>query len=625
MTMLLMNVLLHHSLASYRQLRGESNDETSQRTTRNFNEPTFQSAELENETLTQSDIETEISSNYSATNKFDFIFSFVTIKEGTEFHNCSGFGSGMVSGAGGAIAIHYCNFQCQGTNDKRVKFISNKAQLGGAISFITSSIYIIETDFESNTAYLFGGAISYYYDVVNYDDSTFSIYILSSSFQNNKCDNTGGAVSLFDVPDTYIEKCNFKNNKAQYEAGALELDECKQVFIKESNFESNSVNWSTNFDNSNLPNKTSRLYLKSNSTSYSRVRGGGAIYSTSGKQCDLTTNDCCFNGNHVQGHGNDILLNNNTTWKSNNDMTPYNDLLYQTNTDFHHVNIVHISNRGHTSNRCGAKVIEYPQFNYLKAISFAATINSINPSFTANVPDPTTFTYAATPITMLPRQTTQSYHEHYTQIHFANNSFFTKISTASKRLPPPSTRSPEQTPKVTVPVPIVQSKPNDVYVPNGKTLTQSKSKTDVLVLVNETLSETKINGAISYILVSTNFYTYEETILIVYVVADKQETGISAAALIGFATAGLFLFFLLAGMGLFLWRQVHKNDEDFYSSDDSCDLSSSSNIGTVVEKGYDPNKVVSVDVSDIPNQLDDLDNVAIDNMDDEAFMNNDDI
>lgn len=562
----------------------------------------------------------------------DYYSSYISITN-TIFSNNFAFGAGIDPGNGGAIYAAYSILDIKSsgqlisnsdTTNTETKFDQCVAACGGAICSQRSAVYIQRSKFTRNRAYKSGGVIFFESDY-NVNNEIGLLSALSLVIDDNNeflynCAMSGGAISASSSFEVYINSATFENNSADYAGGAIEFVKSSHLNIFDSKFYNNSVSLSTiNKMYLNLPNYSKKALQ--NFTNVERFRGGGAIYSYSDSEPSfVNTYHCCIidnfvnydNSNKAPGHA--ILLVNSSWYSAEDCLKPDLDVS---------VTAIQQSTYIHTS---GANCPTSFRIN-LSTLDPSSSPTSYNTtsSSTSSVPSPTTFTYQATPITRAPQATSSRIHTQ-TNFVFMNNSFpidFTHLTVHStppatpKKSPDPS---PAQTPSPSVPdmtAPII--KPTMTRFQNvGKTETISSTSTEttIVVLTNKTSSTlTYRNSSWVIIYFQTQVYTYSNTFIILeYIVEDTVKiNSITAANLIYACTAGIGGFFLLAGMGLFLYRRSRGN----YFSDTLSEPSSSSDETTNTS---DPAGKTNVSL-----QIGDTDAIAeFSDRDDEEFMNAED-
>ena len=149
-------------------------------------------------------------------------------------------------------------------------FKNNSAMYGGALYMTYGHLKIINTTFESNTAYNYGGAIA--------AGANSKIEIYDSDFINDKSIKDSGGAIYFRYADVKISNSNFINCYGQFGGAICDLG--ANTTISNSKFTGNRASYR-----------------------------GGAIYSLYGK---FFVNDCDFRNNHGK-NGGAIFLDNATS------------------------------------------------------------------------------------------------------------------------------------------------------------------------------------------------------------------------------------------------------------------------------------------------------------------------
>lgn len=380
--------------------------------------------------------------------------------EKASFVGCYAFGSGRSSGSGGAI--HCC--QCV-LDIKSVDFQQNQAAAGGAVCSISSAFLLEKSTFDQNVAHKYGGCI---YFQGSYDkDEQASGSVLSpnvkllgmfNKFTNNKASELGGVLAVSIAIEVDMYECLFLSNKCAFGGGAISATNVDEMNLRACRFGLNSVNAADKdtisraatlartkdftghnaetIDNT-FPNEKIPTHFKG--------RGGGAICFVSDSKKGalpntkvqnpqrrfLRTIECCFYSDSAtttgqtfgNGVGNEILLEG---WAK---LISYQDYISGHNDDTYYQGkisqAVSCVNNGWGENAAVIQVEQFTNFTDASAcrtfdgteststynetqIQFANGERNVE-SKTNNVPEPTTFTYVATPITKLPQATSSSY------------------------------------------------------------------------------------------------------------------------------------------------------------------------------------------------------------------------
>lgn len=524
-------------------------------------------------------IDFTFNNNTNKTNSYQFFLSSITIDD-TTFKGLYSFGSGALPGCGGAIFIHKSTLYATNTF-----FEACRAVFGGALCVLQSIVTIqgSNSTFKSNKAYKTGGAIYYEGNVDNNGNNPNKeiILILQNTLFENNSALSGGAISANRAFDVYFENCKFNINTAKYYGGAIEFDRSINLNIFDSDFTSNNLSY-----NYQLFNNISHDYKRLTDVYSNKIRGGGAIYLRGdlNYNCSAHISNTCFSGNFVnhdnvtsyKGFGHDILIDANT-FLFESEVIHQNNALTLYKAYFAHLILFNLKNGSQSCNPINLKL----QSSTL--LPMQPTVRSDNAQM-SSVPEPTGFTYDATPITAFPKRTTAKFYP-------TSKMMTMNFKTIKNPLPPAST--PPATPNFT-PVPSIHPSQTKPSHDKDHTLSQSETISKVITLTNSTsYSESYVNGSLVYIPVVTQFFTYVETIVIVdVVIIDSKKAEISAAQLIYASTAGIGVFFLLAGVGLTLYRRVKAAKEE-----DSFTITTSESEETVDNNNPAGETRVSLDIS----------------------------
>lgn len=428
----------------------------------NEDAPTFvdlnYAQESNNSILYMSDINFDTAPSNTRRNS-TYVLCTIYIEESTQFSNNYAFGSGKSSGQGGAIMISNSILCISNYNSNSfVTFTGNSASVGGAICAISSASLSYNTIFQSNIAYKFGGAFYFqgaYSSVDGYLASQVTLLGSGLNFTNNTAFDMGGAIAATLTLEIYFENTIFVENKCSLSGGAVICFNCDDLKFVGCAFICNTVD-ATNPDNHMVTyiRKLSAFGNEEISSDFPNTdiptrfkgRGGGAIsFLSNAKKGSLLTGDntyekrtvntqhCCFINDSAtttgqsfgQGAGHEILLEGYSQWISYYDyVSGFKNEEYIEGQKSEYVSRVL---RGWASNSTGWQVynlitstsdseicslvsdidVTVPTFSPEQSYSYASEINTGNGA-TSSVPSPTTFVYAATPITKLPYQTTAS-------------------------------------------------------------------------------------------------------------------------------------------------------------------------------------------------------------------------
>lgn len=431
------------------------------------NTPSFVDAITDNYTLLDlnlinEELEYSTTTMSSTHRDFAFIRCSVTLYGDTNFISNYAFGQSPSSGLGGAIFLSQSVLVFYGSGSTH-NFSMNIASVGGAICSIASSISLECTTFQSNIAYKYGGGIYFQGAFLkdndyNYLSPSVTLIGYNNVFNSNSACEIGGAIAFSFGLQIYLEKIIFAMNKCCFSGGAVfcsGVDDIKFVYCT---FIKNIVN----AENTNIMSYPMKLRYEESSTTFSnggfvrelpsrfKARGGGAICfisdakknlglpttETTKEQRYLETNGCCFNKDSStytavtfgNGAGHEILLEGYAKWKS------YMDRMNGIDKNLIHFGFANQYVSRSLSSIWDGNASEWVIFDYQGAansseicyptsitlnnsdpdlpdettISYAEISNEGNDAATSSVPDPTSYTYVATPITRLPQATTQS-------------------------------------------------------------------------------------------------------------------------------------------------------------------------------------------------------------------------
>ena len=436
------------------------------------------------------DIDTTISSIQPSYTKriHEYFQCSVCIQGNVLFDSNYAFGAGLASGSGGAIFVSYSYLLAE---NYQSHFHGNQARVGGAICSLASGVFFQECPvFHYNIAFRFGGAI-YFRGLSVCDDENHHEYNIGTiqniqathydgHFLYNYASELGGAICFVSSAPCGIEGVGFGANAAGISGGAIASINCPLSIIN-CHFISNratciyprlhaTVNSSKVPGNPNRPNFIGR--------------GGGAIYFIGDRYIkgylnpsdspigdnkltrQLYTDQCCFSGNDAgsysttfgNGPGHEILLGGWVTWSSFGDTMDgyspetsrylisgvsvvhsnqqiYAGLIAEDQQPKYHIILMNISSE---SDSCNYHSPFFSDENIFPSITPGPHGNSTATSY---VPSPTTFIYAATPITRLPYQTTSSWSQY-------THATFTSPPTA-RTVPSTFVRTPVSTPAIT--------------------------------------------------------------------------------------------------------------------------------------------------------------------------------
>lgn len=390
--------------------------------------------------------------------EYTFYKCSITIKGDTVFEGNYAFGAGPESGNGGAInivqSIMVVGEYPKETPVGKVKFNKNQASVGGGICAFESAILIYSTDFKSNLAYKFGGAIFYHAAYENLkpedEDIASSLTLIASNLlvDGNTANELGGGLCLSIAKDIYLDESLFVHNTAGFAGGAISALNVEDLKLYKDRFYLNKVDL---VGSNRLMNQIAKKGINGNGgktidSKYpsqvggrGRGRGGGAIsiFSDDLKGAPkgpatrerrfLSSQQCCFGYDsatttgYSNGHGpgHEILLDGYVKWLSLKDWINGwvdEESAFNMNSDFvSRVATVWPLDSAQwqietpqTEAGCGIPdeywPNQFPDFPKENLVQYASNVNQAEEK-TAEVPDPTTFTYQATAITRLPSPT----------------------------------------------------------------------------------------------------------------------------------------------------------------------------------------------------------------------------
>ena len=185
-------------------------------------------------------------------------------------------------------------------------FTSNKADVGGAITINSGeTTYIYSCQFQSNKAYIQGGAL--------YNYGTLKLY--NSTFNKNTAYKRGGAILDIGITEVSIDKCTFKLNKVSTkliknptslipQGGAISIGNSHTFTITNSTFANNQAY----FGGAILSNPNVKwVTVKNCQFENNDAQYGGAILVAGETTLNIRYND--FRYNHAYKQGGAILIN----------------------------------------------------------------------------------------------------------------------------------------------------------------------------------------------------------------------------------------------------------------------------------------------------------------------------
>lgn len=397
--------------------------------------PSFQEVKLDvNHTETKLvfiDTETKLHGTIINSGKrSEFYRSSIVINDKTEFSNNYAFCAGSAAGIGGAIFISFSMLTC-GENVESIIFKKNEASVGGGIASLSSAVYLDKVTFSGNTAFKYGGAIYYQGFVpslITTPPGAMKIVTQDCTFRNNAAYELGGAVAAFHALEVYQERSLITKNSANLAGAGMYISNTENIKLYQCYIYSNLIKSSLyrQFGNENpFSSKSKGLQLHelqdlpAPTFSY---RGGSGLFvasnSNSGRkdiQTVIYTHHNCISGNNPgttvslqDKTGNDILFVGSIKW------TSYEDNINGINSTDDMNNIVFFSNetsKGETEfiKLNSASIVEKCNGNTDYAAAKPITVgpkkvnrqvpNNDAVDKTSEIPNPTKFTYVATPIT----------------------------------------------------------------------------------------------------------------------------------------------------------------------------------------------------------------------------------
>ncbi|EAY12596.1 hypothetical protein TVAG_154470 [Trichomonas vaginalis G3] len=367
--------------------------------------------------------------------KFHFYFSNILINKLT-VTNCWALGSVVDPSSGGAIHVFRSSLT---TSNEINTFTSNRATTGGAICCLQSQVYLMKSIFNQNIAYKFGGAVCYEGDSLVENSLNVKLVLQECKFTGNMAHSCGGGLSALACREAILDHCEFKQNRAASFGGGMECCLTNRLDIFDKKIINNYI---TNhfFDDKDVAQDIRKNYQ--NSIRY----GGGALYfggppmpkddQPPTTYASFYTQSCCFFNNFVldkdtlevydfsteeedkneyKGRGHEIFLNSYIGWISMNDdfkepeysQSIPNQYIYFVKSNEQNLNWAVMQTNGsmpvcEDSGKAIKRIIA-------DEIKYARISNTLtDDQLTSNVEQPTEYTYVATPVTRLPRQTTQS-------------------------------------------------------------------------------------------------------------------------------------------------------------------------------------------------------------------------
>lgn len=329
--------------------------------------------------------------NQASLNSSRYYYSTLQFSK-CKFENNSCLGSTLESGYGGALFVLRCEAVADNT-----EFTLNNAVFGGAIFAYQSSLYLKGCTFKENEAFKLGGAIGLEDSINNPGANSRRTIIDSCKFESNTAYECGGAAHITTIPDTEFKNCEFISNSASISGGAIYVTDIGTMPLADCKFKNNAIDLFKKFS------QRDKKFTKNSAPSFSG-RGGGAIYVHS-KSKMITIKTCFINDSAAEnsfgfshGAGNEVMIGENVEWIS------YDDRTYAY-PDIHDTFSIVGPNSTFTpfglSFPTGTECEGSTAYNNVTENSdFTRTSPVVNiESSPSSIPLPTTFTYAATPIT----------------------------------------------------------------------------------------------------------------------------------------------------------------------------------------------------------------------------------
>lgn len=390
------------------------------------------------------DIETRIDAGIELTSNngtsstlrinYEYYMCSVIIKEAS-FDNNYAFGAVTGGPCGGALYGY-----CSGMEIHNCKFYKNCAVDGGAISltectaFLEANITGSSDDpktFNSNTAYCFGGAISFEGNINN----SKTLQIFNYVFINNTAYEAGGAIQAIVNSDVYIQNSYFISNLAGDQGGALyflnsQLTFYKNCVLRNKAGAGNPKDPDSHYDNNNNTYYKKKYFgFQKEVSPRFRGRGCGGIafinyHPNIQKYKTFISYDNSYNENSmVKGLATDLYHENKLIGSS---VMVEDYVKWHSNQDYYSSGIesdtaiigpvekydVNISNATSLTKCLPDNYTQISNYDNTSAnFTFTPNTNTSRQpgqSKTFSIVDPTNYTYVATPITQLPKQTTSS-------------------------------------------------------------------------------------------------------------------------------------------------------------------------------------------------------------------------
>lgn len=538
----------------------------------------------------------------------EYYFCALTIKN-CAFENSMGFGRGLNVGYGGAIYVDQSQLLLMDS-----KFTVNSATTGGAIAMNGNDALFTSNNFSENHAYIKGGAIFM-------NSGKFLLY--NQKFLRNKADSNAGAIFANNCTELYLENTLFQESTALIQGGAVEVISSSASFIN-CIFKQNSAGDYTQYvgyNGSNVP-KLGMRFTGRACACISAIKCSSII--TDG--CEFLLNEMNYGflksiqlNSQGGGLGVNIMLQDCNFWQSTSDCFLNNNhyFIYGDTKATYQIT--------GTTNKCMPQNIIKSANSEDNAIPKLLTIG-----VTDSVPDPTPYTYAATPITKL---TSPLSDRKYSTLNLTYstktpnptladvppNPTEEKVSKVTPGPTPDPTRTLNQ--KETFKVTTTNITTFSTIQTNITTIVYTYTTTTIRIYVNNTIIEistvTESESTLSNTIILTNSSVFSETVVftqsstlqiiytfletyiqtetdVIIIVPGNEDVGkskTSASEVILISTLSIGSAFILAGIGLFLYRknkQALKEEDSETNSIDELTMQEEIGSAQMIEKIDEP-------------------------------------
>ncbi|KAI5532461.1 bifunctional inhibitor/lipid-transfer protein/seed storage 2s albumin superfamily protein family [Trichomonas vaginalis G3] len=378
----------------------------------------------------------------------EFYLCSVEIKTST-FKNNYAFGAVTGGPCGGAVYGYRSSFHIIGSN-----FSNNQAIDGGAISFTECNALLqllqennnqARNKFSSNTAFCSGGAIFFEGQAKNHFDNNLQIW--DSNFSNNTAYQTGGAIHATIESQVSIINSKFDQNRAGDNGGAIYTIN-SDLYLFDSCIVANRAGKNEYNSTDQYSSDSDKLYrMEEQLTRKFLCRGcGGVAFIVIDLQYNLLqlsqdtnysksfySQQCTYYNNHMyrgilqQSYNYNLSELTNITGYNIMVQNEYNKTIkFQTYSDYFKgnfqsstirigdVELYYYSHQPSQIANCSTnETLSIQTTNISQAKSTNKSGDSIS-----KVATPTNYTYVATPITRLPKATTQSPKTYPTTTHY---------------------------------------------------------------------------------------------------------------------------------------------------------------------------------------------------------------